>query len=311
MLVAAGEWAVRFASRAHVWTNVYGVARSLLALSTAGTLLFNKSATLFAPVAGPFPLPPCIGVAKLGFFCLFPSGHLELARIIAAIALLVVASGWQPRYTAFFHWWLSLSFALAGATLDGGDQLTADLTLLLLPVALTDPRPWHWKSLHFANDKSLAQVLKTLLAVSALVVIRLQVAGVYFHAAAAKFRIEEWRDGTALYYWLTNPIVGAHGWVSSLVSVAARNDILIPLMTWGAMAIEVSLFMSLVMPKWAWKYMFLVGIVFHLMIAVFFGLTSFSVTMIGALVLYLRPPENAFAGIRHILQRESRSPAAA
>jgi antimicrobial peptide system SdpB family protein len=311
MLAAAGEWGVRFACRARLWTNVYGLARSLLALSTAGTLLFNKSPTLFAPVVGPFRLPHCIGVAKLGFFCVFPSGHLELARIIAAIALLVVASGWQPRYTALFHWWLSLSFALAGATLDGGDQLTADLTLLLLPVALTDSRPWHWQSLHVANDKSLAQVLKTLVAASALVVIRLQIAGVYLHAAAAKFRVEEWRDGTALYYWLTNPIVGAHGWVSHLVSAAAQNDIAIPLMTWGTMLIEVLLFMSLVMPKWAWKYVFLIGIVFHSMIAVFFGLTSFSVTMIGALVLYLRPPENEFAGVRHIPPRESSSPATA
>ncbi|MGB0035104.1 MAG: sporulation-delaying protein SdpB family protein [Candidatus Acidiferrales bacterium] len=302
MLTAIGKWALGSAQRAQVWTNVYGVARSLLALSTAGSLFFNRATTLFIPATGPLHLPPCQGAGKLSLFCLVNSNHLDFIRILAGLALLVVATGWRPRYTGLIHSWISLSVALSSVTLDGGDQLTSDLVLLLLPVALTDNRKWHWEHGSISETDSKG-VFRTLVAASALIAIRFQMAGVYFHAAVAKFRIEEWRDGTAMYYWLTNPTIGAHGWVAHAVSLATRNDVLIPLMTWGAIAIEVVLFMSLVMPKWAWRFVFGIGVAFHALIAVLFGLTSFSIAMLGGLVLYLRPTGDEFVFVGRWLKK--------
>lgn len=294
VLERVGTWAVRYAREARVWTNVYGLSRTLLALSTAGTLFFNSSGTLFTPVGPPYHLPVCLGLARLSFFCLFPPAYLGIARFLAAFGFLAIASGWRPRWTGVLHWWLALSFALSEATPDGGDQLAADLALLFVPVTLMDRRRWHWDTPPSENLGSLIYILRGLVAASALTVARIQVAAVYFHAAIAKFRVEEWRDGTALYYWFTNPIVGAKGIVAQGVAFLTKSETLIPLLTWGSIGIEVLLFMALVMPKKAWAPMLYLGLTFHLFIALLFGLTSFSIIMAGALVIYLRPTEKEF-----------------
>src|SRR5437588_9408802 len=105
------------------WTNVYGVARTMLALATAATLITSSTETLFRPALG-FPgVPACVGAGRFSFFCLIPREDLELAQAIAAAILLVVASGWRPRLTGVPHWWISYSFAVSATIPDGGDQV--------------------------------------------------------------------------------------------------------------------------------------------------------------------------------------------
>src|SRR5207302_185206 len=160
------------------WTNVYGVARTMLALATAATLITSSTETLFRPALG-FPgVPACVGAGRLSFFCLIPRADLALAQAIAAAILLVVASGWRPRLTGVPHWWISYSFAVSATIPDGGDQVTQILALLLVPVTLTDPRGWHWQS-----APQTARPIASLVAWSALFVARLQVAGIYFAIA--------------------------------------------------------------------------------------------------------------------------------
>lgn len=192
--------------RVEPWTNVYGLARTLLAVGTLLTLLFNDTGILFRPAAGlPDPVS-CSGAAQLSLYCLVPATHLELGRYLSVLVLLVVAVGWRPRWTALPHWWVAFSLQASGRLVDGGEQVTALLTPLLLPLALTDPRPWHWGALPAPGRPGL---YSRLLAYAALVALRVQVAGIYLHAAVGKVGVPEWRDGTALYYWLTSPYVGA------------------------------------------------------------------------------------------------------
>src|SRR6202048_3251395 len=146
MLTRLGHAAKRW-STTTPWTNVYGVARSLLALATAGTLAFSATGSLFRPAAG-LPLAPyCNGPGRISVFCLVPYDRLWLRRGLAVAILLVVPAGCRPGSPALFHWWVSFSFAVSAPIPDGGDQATAVLTLLMLPVALTDPRRWHWQTL--------------------------------------------------------------------------------------------------------------------------------------------------------------------
>src|SRR5690606_15652572 len=123
------------------WTNVYGLARSLLALATAGTLLASSSTTLFDAKLGAHT---CEGMSSLGWFCLVPRDRMALGQGVAIVILLVVASGWRPRLTALPHWWITFSFQVSTTVPDGGDQIASVITLLLLPIALCDRRRWHW-----------------------------------------------------------------------------------------------------------------------------------------------------------------------
>jgi antimicrobial peptide system SdpB family protein len=292
-LVRLGRWVRGWASAVDPWTNVYGLARTLLAVGSAATLAFSHSHTLFRAALQMPSAPFCQGPAKIGLFCLFPAGHLEIARWAAVAILLTVASGWRPRVTGIPHWWVSYSLHTSSSLTDGGDQVTSILTLLLLPLTLTDRRRWHWHRPLGAASRGIQEV-KRLVALSALLMARVQVASVYFQAAYAKLSVEEWANGTALYYWMTDDSWGAPRWLLPVFVPLLSHGVTVALMTWGAVLLEIVLFMALTMPRRAWAYLLPLGIAFHAAIAVVHGLGSFALAMMGALILYLRPVENEF-----------------
>src|ERR1700687_6287515 len=124
MLTRWGSAAQR-SSTAMPWTNVYGVPRSLPALATGGPPPFSATGSVFRPAAGLPPAPYCNGPGRISLFCLVPHDQLWLARWLAVAILLVVASGWRPRYTGLFHWWVSFSFSVSATIPDGGEHATA------------------------------------------------------------------------------------------------------------------------------------------------------------------------------------------
>ncbi|MGB8472906.1 MAG: sporulation-delaying protein SdpB family protein [Candidatus Acidiferrum sp.] len=289
--VSLGRSAWRWAKSNYPWTNVYGLARTGLALGTALTLIFNTSAVLFRPASGVPDCPYCKDIGSFSLFCLFPE-HLEMVRAICIFVLVIVASGWRPRYTAFFHWWVAFSLQISAITLDGGDQVTAVLTFLILPIALTDSRKWHWQSIRFVPDANMLEILRRLTALTTFGVIRLQVAIIYFHAFVGKLNVDDWVNGTVLYYWFTEPTIGLPTWLSNFNPLLTTRFVV--LLTWATLLLEAALFMALIMPKKARKYCLVAGILFHFLIALTMGLVSFAIAMFAALILYLRPFDEEF-----------------
>lgn len=288
MLTRLGMWAETLALTSP-WTNVYGVARTMLALATAATLITSSTETLFRPALG-FPgVPACVGAGRLSFFCLIPRQDLALGQAIAAAILLVVASGWRPRLTGVPHWWISYSFAVSATIPDGGDQVTQILALLLVPVTLTDPRGWHWQS-----APQTARPIASLVAWSALFVARLQVAGIYFDSSLAKLATPVWADGTAFYYWSTDPAFGTPWWMRGLIEPVITSSPGVALLTWGPLALEFAIALGLVLDQRARSRLLVLGIGFHAGIAVMIGLVSFAIAMWAALILFLRPMRQEF-----------------
>jgi antimicrobial peptide system SdpB family protein len=294
MLSRVGRFAREWA-KIDPWTNVYGLARTLLALATASTLVFSHSSSLFRPAAGLVSMPPiCVGLGSAGLFCQTGAERLELGRWIAVAILLLVASGYRPRFTGVLHWWVSFSLQANAVMVDGGDQATAVLTLLLIPVTLTDDRTWHW---HAAKNATLGawEETKRLIARTFLTLARVQVAGIYYHAAVGKTAVAQWADGTALYYWFNNPTFGAPPWLLRLLTPILEGSVTLPLFTWSVILLELALAAALVMPKKRWGLFLIAGIGLHAGIILVHGLVSFGTMMMAALVLYLRPIEQPFA----------------
>ncbi|BCB89606.1 sporulation-delaying protein SdpB family protein [Phytohabitans suffuscus] len=271
------------------WSNVYGLARTLLALGTLGTLVFSPVDALFTPAQGIPPAPHCGGIRAASLFCVVGQGHLEVARWVAVAILVVVASGWRPALTAVPHWWVAVSLHASATLLDGGDQVTAVLTLLLLPVALTDRRRWHWQPPVGRHDYA------TLAAVVGMFLIRVQVAGIYLQASVAKLGVAEWRDGTALYYWLNHPMFGAPMWLRGALRPFLSWGPGVATLTWGTLVLEFALAIGLFLPKRRWAPLLVGGLALHGGIALLMGLWSFSLAMFAALVLYLRPWDRPLA----------------
>src|SRR5262249_26261690 len=133
MLTTIGERAARWVDSFDPFTNVYGVARSLLALSTALTLLFTRPDVLFRPAAGIDAVPRCGGARSLSTFCV-GAPHLELVRWASVVVRLLVVLGYRPRVTGVLHAWVAFGLQASAITIEGGDQIAAILALLLVPV---------------------------------------------------------------------------------------------------------------------------------------------------------------------------------
>lgn len=274
---------------ANPWTPILGFARSLIALSTLLTLLVNNTDILFTLGTGIEKIPICSGSAEVSLFCLL-STKLELARWLAIVILVFTISGFYPQVSGVLHCWVSFSLFNSSVNVDGGDQVSTVLCLLMLPALITDPRKNHW-TLDKAIDQSSFKVLA---ARSSLLAVQIQVSFLYLDATVSKFNVNEWLNGTALYYWINNPLIGPSSRVQSLLNFAFRSDVLLCLTTWSVLLFELLLFLSIFFPRRLRIRIFLPALCFHLLTAIFFGIITFFFAMAGALFLYLLTPRYKF-----------------
>jgi hypothetical protein len=66
-------------------------------------------------------------------------------------------------------------------------------------------------------------------------------------------------------------------------------------MTWGVLVLELGLAFALLAPVRVRSWLLSLAVLFHVGIALLHGLPTFALTMIAALVLYLRPVWRPFA----------------
>ena len=203
-----------------------------------------------------------------------------------------MAAVWRPRLTAIPHWWVTASFASSSLVVEGGDQVAAILALFLIPVALSDPRRWHWGAPPALEGTALK--VGSLVACSCLTVIRLQVAVIYFFACTAKFAVREWANGTALYYWLVHPTFGLSQPLRPVFLPILANPWGVTLLTWGVLVMEALLFTGFLMEHRYRPLLLKAALAFHFGIVIFHGLFTFFLAMAGALILYLRPVDRPF-----------------
>lgn len=281
-MAAAGRWA-RPRLAVPPWSSGLGLARTALALGSAATLAATGPGVLFDPSnAG----GTCGDLRAAGLFCAVPAGGGQLARWCGVLVLLVVASGWRPRVTAIPHWYVSWSLLSNAVVPDGGDQLTAILTLLLVPIGLTDGRRWHWQR---PPDTGPAIGTGRVVAGTALMLIQIQVAVVYFQSSVAKLGVREWSDGTAMFYFLRHPLFGSPPWLRPITDTLTGSPLGVALLTWSPLAIELALALAILTGPRSRRALLVTGIAFHGVIALTMGLVSFAVAMTGALLLYLLP----------------------
>jgi antimicrobial peptide system SdpB family protein len=301
----AGRWA-----RARVanppWGSGLGLARTVLALGTLGTLLATPPRVLLSPLAGGVTPPLCQGIARASTWCLLP-GDPQFARWLSVGVMLVVAAGWRPRFTAIPHWWVCWSLFASVTIQDGGDQITADLALLLIPVLLADSRAWHWQR----PDPARSGPLSRIVAVIAILLMQIQVAGLYLDAGISKFGVPEWVNGTALFYIFRSVIVGPPSWLSPVLSAVTNLPLGVAAITWGAVALEIAIGLALLLPKQVRPYLLASGLLFHDIIAVSMGLISFDCAMSAALLVYLLPIGHQIAMPRWLVRRAERARAGA
>ncbi len=269
------------------YTNVIGLSRSLLAFGTLLTLLVNPvhnfiNITTDEKILNPL-LNPLAPINKYNFFLLLGFENIWIMKWIAVFLLAMVIYGRFLKVTGFFHWWVSISFLLFSSVIDGGDQIAAILSLLLIPILFTDPRKNHWSKV------TIRESPQNIIAVFSIWIIRLQVAIIYLHAGVGKMFVSEWANGTALYYWLNHSVFGMPDWIEPITNPLLENSIIVTILTYGVIIFELALFLALTAVTKYRKKILLAAILFHLLIIVYHGIFSFFFSITTGLILYLYP----------------------
>ncbi|MFC0187224.1 sporulation-delaying protein SdpB family protein [Fictibacillus aquaticus] len=273
------------------WTNVYGLARSIIAFSSMLTLIVNKPELLFKPSSASTNFPIC----ETGYsaFCFAQNDYfyLNIIRWVCVLILALVVIGWRPRVTGILHWYVAYSMQASLVVIDGGEQAASVIAFLLIPVTLTDSRKWHWQ---ISEDRFNPGIHSKIIAYLSFFFIRLQVAIIYFHSTVAKLKNKEWIDGTAVYYYSREKTVGFNAFFDDIThSILASPMVVIP--TWGTLLVQIVIFCALFAPKKYWKTIFIVAVTMHEIFALMLGLISFSIIMGGILILYLVPIDSVFS----------------
>lgn len=262
------------------------VGRSLLALCTLIAIGFNDPVDLFTPTYALNPLYEQFTFSKISIFYLL-SNHLFFAKFLSVIILLSVIIGLLPRITCFLHWWISYSFAAGSFIFDGGDQIAEILALLLIPILVTDDSFFQWNK---KNKIRSFGYYKNFHVFAWLLIVQIQMCVLYFHSSIGKFSLTEWGNGTAVYYWFTDPDVGMPNYLIPFLLPLIKSSWGVMLISWGTLVIEFMLFLSFFIRKPGFnRSVLLLGILFHFSIGMVHGLWSFFFAMAGGLILYLSP----------------------
>ena len=95
--------------------------------------------------------------------------------------------------------------------------------------------------------------------------------------------METWADGSQLYYVARQEMFGASGFVGEVSRALTSVPFLTLAASWGAIAIEFSIAVLLLIPRLnAARTAILLTVTLHLAIIVMIGLVSFGLIMIGA-----------------------------
>lgn len=261
-----------------------------VALVSLTTILFTPLDILFySTTTGQNPAQ-CRQIAEhISLYCISDSETWPFgARWIHVLVLLLVISGLVPQFATVLHWWVSWSFSVNSNVVDGGDQLLANLLFLCIIISFNDYRKMAWSSRRTGGPDN---VTINAISISGYILFVGQIAGVYAQSTIAKLGVDEWRDGSAIWYWFQSSLVGPaeSNWMAQLVQPLIGNPLGSTLVTYTTLLIQAFLFLALFLGPFPRRCAFIVGTIFHISIAVILGLWSFSLVMILAeLVVYIR-----------------------
>lgn len=271
----------------NVFNNTYGLARTVIAAGNLATfsltdfsLYFDKDIFLVKP-SGTLP----------NFFYIFGESGLLYSQIISIIILLWVMSGYLPQITGMLHAWVVYSFSTFSLLVEGGDQISQIILILLIPVTLFDKRINHWDDHDFFSYRRSDFFGQ--FSYSCILMIQLQICILYFFSFVEKFKVAEWRNGSVFYYWYNHHPFGANEFIHAILNPFIDYKIVYIAITWSVLLLEVLLAGAILSSAKFKKNLFYFAFAFHFMIWIIHGLASFYIAMVGGLIIYLLPADQS------------------
>jgi antimicrobial peptide system SdpB family protein len=271
----------------------FAIGRTALALATASELLFTRPDALFTTV-GVATGPLCAAQPAVSLFCLGKGyGFIEARRWLAIIGLLLVASGYRPRYLGIIHLWIVFSVTTSVTLPDGGDSIALIAVFLITPMCLADQRRWQWTP----PQARMTRVGRTVAYLS-FWALRLQIAYLYVDSAIAKMGVADWQNGSAFYYFVRDKMFGSAGPLSPIWMWISEQSLTTLAITWGTIVIELAIALfTLLDARWRMAA-FRLCLTLHALIFLSMGLFSFSLVM-AAIAAFIATPNTPVSNRPH------------
>lgn len=264
-------------------TRRFSSFRGILALAQLTILVATPYDALMQTLVGSGAGPVCNGLRNASTYCVgrsLPDGLVTSAMILILVG---TAAGIAPTVMAALHAWVAFSIAASISLPDGGDQAAAVCTILLIMVSFADRRRWALSPqravTHWRRQVSLA----------ALMVMRVQVAAIYFNAAVAKLFAPEWVNGTAEYYILRDPFFGASGPLAPVLQAATTYPAVTLGVSWGAVVTEIAIGVLILCGARSRSIALVLCAALHGAIIITMGLWSFGLIMIAIVGIAATP----------------------
>ncbi|GLZ77476.1 hypothetical protein Afil01_22830 [Actinorhabdospora filicis] len=295
---------------ARVWRSVEGplidfdprttpmaLGRSGLGLASLILLLANPDHVLFAPTPRAPSGISCSGPGSVALWCLSEAAAVSpvVPRSIAVVVLVLVVVGYRPRWTAVPHWYVAFSLATGLSMPNGGENVVQVVSMLLVPICLSDDRAWHWVSPSTPLPGRARGA-----AYAAFLGLRAQTSIIYLSTAISKLTNADWRSGTAMTVIVHDPMLGFPQAVTSRLESLSWWPMLAAVITWGTVLAEGAIALLLWGTRRSRLVAFGAGTGLHLGILALMGIAGFELAMLSLLILVIlghrapsRPPKKS------------------
>lgn len=267
------EWAT-------TW-RLFMVGRTLIAVAQLTIYLFTPLAFLTPQVGGVTREQHCAGpLQSWNLICIgLPP---DLIRALCVTALLLVISGFVPRWTGLLHLYIALSTATGLTLVDGGESAAVVALWWIAVICLFDHRWNGWNAsspTHFAARASRPWWVG--IPHAAAIALKIQCSIIYLHSATAKFGTDAWVDGSAIYYVTRMEMFGVSGQLGSLALAITASPLGSFVITFGTIAIEIAIAVLIWNRGKALILAVALSSALHLAIIALIGIGSFGLIMIG------------------------------
>lgn len=268
-------------------TRVTAVVRTIIASAQLLTIVITSADARFAVLGdGSGGEPSCDALGRISAYCLVPGVPIVAVDLLLCALLIAVIVGYFPRVLGLVHYWVTLSISASIVLPDGGEAAAQVAMLFLLFISLSDSRKNHWHRDSFEPSIFMPITLASWWG------IRGQAIWIYLHSSMAKTSVDEWIEGSAVYYVVRGPFFGTSGPLEHLFLWATEMPIVALAMAWGAIILEFALAIWLLLaPRgtrhWAWY----ASLFLHAGFIVMIGLWSFALVMIAIVLAACGPAE--------------------
>ncbi len=157
------------------------------------------------------------------------------------------------------------------------------LSFIFILLHFGDLRLTHWSK--HKNYRSMPRIIRAIWW-SAIPLFILQAMVVYLHACVGKLFVDEWANGTDIWYWLNDSVFGPPTFIKNMLLFVSDYAVGMVLLNYGILVLEFILAIGFLFRDRLRIQLFYIGVLLHVAFAMCFGLWSFLFSMTSLLTMH-------------------------